>query len=112
MILYKGVGRNGVASYDKNPHKWKEGETYSVDYWNPYDKEIGEGKFVASYDTQIFKKFVTGDNVRYFAIEVNINDTFEYPFAKYPQLIGVRQARVLYEVDENKNKIESKNNSI
>ena len=105
MILYKGVGRNGVASYDECSDKWEAGKNYTVEFWNPYDKEIGYGKYVASYDTKIFKQLIKGDIVRYFAIEVHISDIFEYPFAKYPQLIGFRKAMVLYEVDESKNKL-------
>lgn len=105
VILYKGVDKKKRrALYDKeNDIQWLIGETIEHPEWNPYENEIGKGKFIASINPMSFHAISKIKNISYLAIEIDVLDLYEYPFGKYPQFIGFRKGKVLYEVDKNKN---------
>lgn len=110
VILYKAVdSKKRVATYDKEEHiQWLIGETVEHPEWNPYENEIGKGKFVASINPNSFHTITRVKNLTFLAIEINVLDLYEYPFGKYPQFIGFRKGKVLYEIDKNKNIIPMK----
>lgn len=103
IILYKAVQKyTRMAKYDNSDVRWGVGDIITVNNWNPYDNEIGDGKFVASYDPKVFLSILKLSNVIFLSIEIDILDLFEYPFGKYPQIIGFRKGKVLNIVNKNK----------
>lgn len=105
VILYKAVDKKKrMALYDKEDTiQWIIGETIEHPDWNPYENEIGKGKFVASINPNSFHTITKLKNISFLAIEIDVLDLYEYPFGKYPQFIGFRKGKVLYEVDKQKN---------
>lgn len=109
IILYKAVDKiKRTAAYDKINTIWRIGETIEHPIWNPYDNEIGKGKYVASISPKSFFELTKSKRLTYIAIEIDVLDLYEYPFGKHPQFIGFRKGKVLYEVDKEKNKIDMK----
>lgn len=103
VILYKAVQRyTRIAKYDNSDIRWGVGQTITIDNWNPYETEIGEGKFAASYDPKVFLSILKLSKVIFMEIEIDVLDLFEYPFGKYPQIIGFRKGKVLNIVNKNK----------
>lgn len=105
VILYKAVDKKKrTAPYDKEDNiQWIIGETIEHKEWDPYENEIGKGKFVASINPNSFHAITKIKNISFLAIEIDVLDLYEYPFGKYPQFIGFRKGKVLYEVDKQKN---------
>lgn len=109
VILYKAVDKiTRTAPYDKIKTVWRIGETIEHTSWNPYDNEIGKGKYVASISPKSFFEITKSKRLTYVAIEIDVLDLYEYPFGKHPQFIGFRRGKVLYEVDKEKNIIDMK----
>lgn len=109
VILYKAVQQyTRIAKYDNSDIRWGVGQTITIDNWNPYDSEIGDGKFAASYDPKVFLSILKLSKVIFLEIEIDVLDLFEYPFGKYPQIIGFRKGTVLNIVNKNKEVMKQK----
>lgn len=97
-ILYKGVGsKTHKAPYDDCDVVWDSLGLYEHESWNPYDNEIGKGKFVASYSPDVFYMFLNSKGFDVLKIKVALCDLYEWPsfMSKYPYLIGFRAGEVI-----------------
>lgn len=106
--LYKGVSkRTKKAKYDKEDTRWKIGSTHTHPYWHPYNKEIGKGKYIATYTPkpEMFKSMIRYTDIYIVELKIAVEDLYEWPSfaAKSPEFIGFRKGTVVKEYYMNEN---------
>lgn len=97
-ILYKGVKMKAyTAPYDNDDTVWNHLGVYEHKNWNPYDNEVGKGKYVASYSPDVFYMYLNTKEFTVLKIKVALSDLYEWPsfVAKYPYFIGFRCCEVI-----------------
>lgn len=102
VILYKRIGEDWVSQKDVS---YKVGEITAAPDWDATSKEeCGRGLHFCPTVAQTIR---FRDNGIFIACEVDVKDIASLPaFAEYPDKIRARACKVLYQVDEEGNKIE------
>ena len=103
IMLYKRVSKEfKTQEGTENETDWLIGTVVEHKNWAPELNECGSGKFHACGITMMCDKFRDKKGDRYVAISVNRKDLYcwvENP--NYPDKIGFRKGKVLFECDKN-----------
>ena len=107
IILYKRVNKDfKTQEVTKNETAWKVGTVVEHKNWQPELSECGEGKFHGCGITIMCDRFRDLKDDKYIAISVNLKDLYCWvKNPNYPEKIGFRRGKVMYECDKNGNKI-------
>lgn len=102
VILYKRVSKD-FKTQEETPNEtlWVIGSTVDHPSWNPSSGECGEGKFHACskpYFCDEFRNEKQDD--KYIAIQINLQDLYEWKNPQYPHKIAFKKGKILYEVNK------------
>jgi hypothetical protein len=101
IILFKKVSRDFLTQENtENETKWEIGSTITHPEWNPKLTECGKGKFHASSRPYFCDEFRNQLGDRYIAVQIKVEDLYEWPKPDYPHKIAFREGKVLYECDK------------
>lgn len=100
VVVYKRVSSE-FKTMENTPNEtvWAVGSMVTHPNWKPRGQECGEGKFHACARPYFCDEFRTTPHDKYVAIQVKVDDLYEWPDAIYPHKIAFREGRVLYECD-------------
>ena len=100
VILFKRVSKDFLTQEGTpNETKWEIGSTVTHPNWNPDKEECGGGKYHACSRPYFCDEFRSQTGDKYIAIEIKLNDLYEWKNPTYPHKIGFRVGKVLHEVD-------------
>ena len=106
VILFKRVSKDFKTQEDiPNETLWAIDSTVEHKEWKPESDECGAGKFHAVSRPYFGDEFRSTQGDKYVAIEIKIEDLYEWKKPEYPHKIGFRAGKVLYECDRYGNKI-------
>ena len=106
FILYKRVSADFKTQENTiNETVWTVGQTITHPNWKPETDECGQNKFHACSRPTFCNEFRKTEGDRYIAIQVKREDLFAWKNPQYPFKIAFRTGTVLYECDEDGNKI-------
>ena len=96
VILYKRVSKK-LKTQEGTDHEtyWGIGKTLTHPAWNPTEQECGAGKFHACARPHWCDIFRSTKGDKYIAIQIKVEDLFEWKSPSYPQKIGFRKGKVL-----------------
>src|SRR3990167_1204183 len=96
VILYKRVSKD-FKTQEGTDHEttWTIGTTLTHPAWNPTEQECGAGKFHACARPHRCDVFRSTKGDKYIAIQIKVEDLFEWKSPSYPQKIGFRKGKVL-----------------
>ncbi|TAL13911.1 hypothetical protein EPN95_04455 [Patescibacteria group bacterium] len=100
VTLYKRVSADfKTQEGTRNETLWQVGSTVTHPAWSPEASECGEGKFHACSRSYFADEFRSERGDRYVAIEIAVEDLYEWPNPRYPHKIAFRSGVVVGEVD-------------
>ena len=106
-VLYKKVSKKYKTQEDtRNETVWTIGSIVEYKQWEPTGSECGEGKFHACSRPYFCDEFRNNVGDKYIAIEVRMENVYEWKNPEYPHKIGFRKGLVVYECDKYGNKKE------
>jgi len=106
-VLYKKVSKKYKTQEDtRNETVWTIGSIVEHKQWEPTGSECGEGKFHACSRPYFCDEFRNNVGDKYIAIEVRMENVYEWKNPEYPHKIGFRKGLVVYECDKYGNKKE------
>ena len=102
IILYKKVSKDFKTQENtENETLWLINSTVIHKNWQPEKEECGTGKFHACSKPYFCDEFRNNEGDKYIALSIKLSDLFEWKNnPQNPHKIGVRAAKVLYEVDK------------
>ena len=109
VILYKRVSKDYKTQENtQNETLWLPGTSVEHKNWSPTGSECGEGKFHACARPIFCNQYRSREGDKYVAIKVSKKDLFAWKNPNHPRKIAFRKGKVIYECDEEGNKIDNK----
>ena len=106
VIQYKRVSKD-FKTQEGEPWEttWTIGTTLEHPNWQPEREECGSGKFHCFAKPFWCDSFRAGKDDKYIAIKIHVDDLYEWVHTpQFPQKIGFRKGKVMYECDRMGNK--------
>ena len=101
VVLYKRVSHDfKTQEGTKNETNCNVGNVLEHSAWDPTKEECGEGKFHAVSKPYFGDEFRNISNDKYIAIEIEVDDLYEWKNAHYIHKIAFKKGKVLYECDK------------
>ena len=101
VVLFKKVSSDFKTQEGTvNETEWKIGTTVTHKDWNTTLNECGKGKFHACSRPYFCDDFRNAPLDKYVAVQIKIEDLYEWPNATHPHKIAFREGTVLHECDK------------
>ena len=99
VMLYKKVSHE-FKTQEGTPNEtlWQIGSIVTHPKWDPSKEECGIDKFHACSRPYFCDDFRKQNGDRYIAVEIKVEDLYEWLAPLYPHKIAFREGKVLYEV--------------
>jgi len=106
VVLFKRVSKDFKTQEGTSRETmWIPGTISEHPAWEPKRDECGAGKYHAVSRPYFGDEFRETVGDRYIAIQIAVEDLYEWPKAQYPHKIAFRRGSVLYECDKYGKKI-------
>ena len=100
VVLFKRVSEDWKTQ-EGTPSEtvWTPGTKVTHPAWDPTSGECGPGKFHACSRPYFCDLFRSEPSDRYVAINIKVEDLYEWPNPEYSHKVAFREGKVLYECD-------------